>query len=166
MRKTRLALAAAAMTALVAPGVAQAAGTTAPVAGLVGTELSLTAGTPATLNLTHAAPATAFSNVAVTSTNASWTLKVKDNDGTNTPGFMDKCDALGALLTPLSSLSTQLQWSGDAGVTWNNLSGTDANVGTGSLMATKQVNFKQGLTGTDAVTTGDRYCLTVAYTVI
>lgn len=166
MRKTRLALLPAlALAALVVPAAANAASTTSQVSGLVGTELSVAAATPAQMSLSHAAAATTSSVVSVTSTNASWTLSIKDAGTDATLGRMDKCNLLGVLDNPLVSLTNPLQWAPD-GTTFANLTGSGATVGSGSLVGTKTVTFRQALAGTDAVAAGDLYCLTVGYDVL
>ena len=153
-----------AVAALALPAASQAATSTSTVSGLVGTELAVSAATPSTLSFNHTTPATASSVVTVTSTQLSWTLSVADNNtGTNT-GHMLKT-AGGGTAAVGSPLATALQWAPDAS-TFADLSGTNATVGTGTLVGTKTVTFKQALDAAENVTAGDSYQLTVKYTVL
>jgi hypothetical protein len=144
------------------PGTAMAANTTSLVTGVVGTELSLAAATPAAMTLTHATPGATSQVVTVTSTQASWTLTIADNNiGTNA-GHMLKTLGTGSAPTG-SPLNLALQWSPD-GTTFHDLTGTAATVGTGALVGAKTVSLKQTLDSLDAVTLGDTYQLTLNYT--
>jgi hypothetical protein len=143
--------------ALAIPGSATAATTTSVVGATVGSEVSLAVGLPAAMVLTHSAPGTTNTAVVVTSTAPSWTLSIADNNTGAGAGHLLKAIAL----TPLQSA---LQWSPD-GTTFQDLSGTPATVGTGSLVQTKNVYFRQALGATEAAAVGDSYSLTVAYTV-
>jgi hypothetical protein len=160
-RVSRIASAIGAMAAVaVLPATAGAASTTSVVTGVVGSELSLSAATPSNIALTHAVAGTASSVITVTSTQTSWTLKIKDA-GATTPGQMDKTS--GAAGSP-SSLANALDWRLTAG-SFAALSGSDATVTTGSLVGTATVDFRQALGATEGVTDGDVYSLTATYTV-
>ena len=149
--------------ALALPSAAQAAETTSVVSGLVGTELSLAVGAPAVMSFSHAAPTTASSLVTVTSTQASWTLSVSDNNTGANAGKMLKTAGTGAAALG-APLTNTLEWSPD-GTTFASLSGTPATVGTGALVGTKTVTWRQSLAATENVTAGDTYALTAKYTV-
>ncbi|HEX2015715.1 MAG TPA: hypothetical protein VGN69_03395 [Solirubrobacteraceae bacterium] len=143
--------------ALLVPGSAAAAGGSSPVNATVGTELSLAAATPTLMTLTHASAGTSSSVVTVTSTQASWTLSIADNNTGTNAGKMLK--SVGS--TPLTD---PLQWSPDNS-TFNNLTASAVSVGTGALVGAKTVYFKQPLEAADATAAADNYALTVAYTV-
>ena len=153
-----------AVAALALPAGAQAAESTSLVTGTAISELSLGVAVPAAMNLTHTAPATTSSLVTVTSTNLAWTLSIADNAGIAgaNPGKMLK--TAGAVAPAVGTpLANPLQWSSDA-TTFSNLSGTNATVGTGTLVGTKTVTLRQALGATEAVTAGDIYGLTLKYT--
>lgn len=141
---------------LAAPASAPAATSSSVVTATVGSELSLAVAAPAAMTLTHASPGAASSLVTVTSTQPSWTLSIADNNTGANAGHMLK--TVGS--TPLQNA---LQWSPDNS-TFSELSGTPATVGTGSLVGTKTVYFRQSLGATESVAAGDNYTMTVAYT--
>jgi hypothetical protein len=157
LRRSSLIAAATMAAALAAPGSALAVGGTSPVSATVGTELSLAAATPSLMTMTHATPGTSSSVVTVTSTQASWTLSIADNNTGTNAGKMLK--SVGS--TPLTNA---LQWSPDNS-TFNNLTASAVSVGSGALVGTKTVYFKQSLAAADATAAADNYALTVAYTV-
>lgn len=162
MRRCKLVTMVAALAALAVPSSAAAASSssTSDLTGTVISELSLAVGTPGLLNLDHSpSGATTSSLVTVTSTSPTWTLSVSDADAT-TPGRMDACGGTG---TP-ASLANALQWAPD-GSTFADLTGTPATVGTGSLIDTETVTYKQVLDPGEDVTFGDCYQLTATYTV-
>jgi hypothetical protein len=143
--------------ALLAPSTAPAATGASVVNATVGSELSLAIAVPAPMILTHSTAGSASSLVTVTSTQLSWTLSIADsNTGANAGHMLKAADG-----TPLQNA---LLWSADNS-TFSALSGTPATVGTGSLVGTKMVYFRQPLAPTESVATGDNYTLTVAYTV-
>lgn len=163
LRRERILAAGAAIAALAVPSAAQAADSTSLVTGVVGTELSLAVAAPTVMSFSHASPTTASSLVTVTSTQASWTLSISDNNTGANAGKLLKTAGTGA--APVGDpLAGALQWSPD-GTTFTDLSGTPATVGTGSLIGTKNVTFRQTLDATDDVTAGDTYALTAKYTV-
>ena len=147
----------AALAAVAAPGTASAATTTSVVGAVVGSELSLAAATPAAMTMTHSTPGTSSSVVTVTSTQLSWTLSIADNNTGANSGHMLK--TVGA-----APLAGALEWSPD-NATFSSLSGSPATVGTGSLVGTKNVYFRQALGASEDVAAGDNYTITVAYTV-
>lgn len=162
-RRLGASVAVALVAALALPAASQAADSTSVVSGAVGTELSLGVASPAVLSFSHAAPATTSSLVTVTSTQASWTLSISDDNTGLDAGRMLKTAGAGpaALGTPLANA---LEWSPD-GSTFAALSGTPATVGTGALVGTKTVTFRQALGAAENVTAGDAYALTAKYTV-
>lgn len=153
----RKAIIASVLGLLALPGSSLAADTV--VGGAVGSELSLAVAAPALMTLTHATPGATSSLVTVTSTQASWDLKVSDGSGT-TPGFMDRITGSGP-----ASLSNPLQWRLNGSGTYNNLSATPATVKTGSLVGTALVDFRQDLAAADNVAAADTYNLTATFTV-
>ncbi len=166
MRKGKtahVAILAALTAALAAPAASQAATSTSPVTGTVGTELSLSVAAPGAMTLSHAAPGTTSSLVTVTSTQASWTLSIADNNAATNSGRMLKTAGTGtaAVGTPLANA---LEWSPD-GTTFANLGATNATVGTGALVGTKTVTYRQALGASENVSAGDAYALTAKYTV-
>jgi hypothetical protein len=157
MGAMRKAIIASVLGLLALPGSALATDTV--VGGAVGSELSLAVATPAVMTLTHATAGTASSLVTVTSTQASWDLKISDGSGT-TPGFMDKVLGSGP-----ASLTNPLQWKLSTSGTYNNLSATPTTVTTGSLVGTALVDFRQALAAADNVAVADTYNLTATFTV-
>lgn len=158
-------VAAAAIGAVLAlPAGAQAVETTSLVTGTVATELSLAVAAPAAMSFSHAAPATTSSVITVTSTQVAWTLSVSDNNAAANSGKMLKTAGTG-VATLGAPLANALQWAPD-GTTFSSLSGTAATVGTGTLVGTKTVTWRQALGATENVTTGDVYSLTAKYTVL
>jgi len=155
-------LAVGAMLAI--PGTALAASTTSLVTGVVGTELSVAAETPAAMTFTHVSNGNTSQLVTVTSTQASWTLSIADNNTGANAGHMLKTLGLGSAAIG-SPLDLALQWSNNGGSSYTNLTGSAATVGTGSLVGTKTVTLQQALDSLDAVTSGDTYNLTLNYTV-
>jgi hypothetical protein len=149
---------------LALPGVSQAAESTSLVGGVVGSEISVVAATPVALSLSHASPATASTVVTVTSTQPSWTLSISDNNTGSNSGHILKTAGTGAAAVD-SPLGSALQWSPD-GASFFDLTGTPAEVGTGSLVGTKTVTYKQALGSTEDVSTGDAYQLTTKLTVL
>ena len=149
--------------ALALPASSLAATSTSLVAGTVGTELSLAVASPAAMAFSHSSPSTASSLVTVTSTQALWTLSIADNNSGANAGRMLKTAGIGpaAVGTPLAGA---LQWSPN-GSTFSDLSASDATVGTGSLVGTKNITFSQALGATENVSAGDAYALTAKYTV-
>jgi hypothetical protein len=143
--------------ALLAPSAASAASSSSVVDATVGSELSLGIAVPAPMILTHSTAGSSSSLVSVVSTQLSWTLSIADsNTGANAGHMIRASDG-----TPLQN---PLLWSAD-NTTFSALSGTPAPVGTGALVGTKMVYFRQPLAPTESVKTGDNYTLTVAYTV-
>ncbi|MDQ3720874.1 MAG: hypothetical protein M3350_08880 [Actinomycetota bacterium] len=61
-------------------------------------------------------------------------------------------------------LANALEWSPD-GTTFANLGATNATVGTGALVGTKTVTYRQALGASENVSAGDAYALTAKYTV-
>ncbi len=163
LHRERILAAGAALVALALPSTAHAADSTSQVAGVVGTELSLAVAAPSVMAFSHASPSTASSLVTVTSTQASWTLSISDNNTGANAGKLLKTAGLGAASVG-SPLAAALQWSPD-GTTFSDLTGTPATVGTGSLIDTKTVTFRQALNATEDVSAGDTYALTAKYTV-
>jgi hypothetical protein len=157
MHRTPLLAALVVAVALALPASALAATSTSVISATVGSELSLAVATPGLMTLTHSTPGSASSLVTVTSTQPSWTLSIADQNTGAGAGHMLK--ALGA--TPLLSA---LQWSPDNS-TFSDLSGAPATVGTGSLIGTKTVYYRQALGAAETAAAGDSYLLTVAYTV-
>lgn len=146
-----------AIAALAAPVNASAETTSSVVNASVGSELSLAATSPAGMTLTHSTPGTTSSLVSVTSTQPSWTLSIADSNSGANSGRMLK--TVGG--TPLQN---PLQWSPD-NATFSSLSGSAATVGTGSLVGSKNVYFRQALGASEDVAAGDNYTINVAYTV-
>jgi hypothetical protein len=156
MRKILMSLSLAAVAAAIVPASSLAATTTSVVTGTIGTELSLSAATPAAMTLTHSTPGTSSSLVTVTSTQASWTLKISDNNtGTNA----------GHLLKSGSPLTNALEWSNASNGTFVDLTATPVTLGTGALLGTKTAYLRQSLDASEAVTAGDSYALTALFTV-
>jgi hypothetical protein len=155
-----ISIAVAVLGLAIVPASASAVSVPSTVSGTVATELSLSIATPAAMNLTHATPGSSSSVVTVTSTNPTWTLSIVDtNGGTSaSPGHMNKVGSSSVFL------QDPLQWSSNGGSTWNNLSGTAATVGTGTLVGTKTVNYQQSLGASEGVTSGDSYTISVTYT--
>ena len=165
LNRDRNLVAATAIGAVLAlPSAAQAVDTTSLVTGTVGTELSLAVAAPAAMSLSHAAPATTSSLITVTSTQVSWTLSVSDNNTATNAGKMLKTAGTG-VATLGAPLTNALQWAPD-GTTFSSLSATPATVGTGTLVGTKTVTWRQALAATENVTTGDAYALTAKFTVL
>jgi hypothetical protein len=150
--------------ALILPTSALAANTTSLVTGTVGTELSISAATPAVMTLTHATAGTTNQVVTVISTQASWTLSIADNNTGTNAGHMLKTAGTGSATTG-SPLNLALGWGTSSGGPFNNLTGSAATVGTGSLVGTKTVYLQQALNELEQVTAGDTYSLTLNYTV-
>lgn len=165
----RAVLAVAATLALLAvPGTALAAteSSDSDVTGVVAANLALSVGTPAQMSLTHISNATSTSLVTVTSTSLSWTLSIRDQDASlsGTPGRMDKVNCVtGALLG--GSLESPIEWSGNLGSTYSNLTGTPATVMTGSLVDAKTVTYRQVLGASEDVAAGECYKLRATFTV-
>lgn len=155
----RKALCAAVLGALALPGSALAVDTTSTVSGAVGSELSLSVAAPSAMTMTHATPGSTSSTVTVTSTALSWTLSIRDA-GATTPGYMDRVTGTGP-----AGLANPLQWKLGSSGTYNNLSATAATITTGSLVQAVQVDFRQTLGASEAVTATDTYGLTATYTV-
>ena len=155
----RRALCAAVLGALALPGSAMAVDTTSTVSGAIGSELSLAVAAPAVMSMTHATPGATSSMVTVTSTALSWTLSIRDA-GATTPGYMDRVTGTGP-----AGLSNPLEWKLSSSGSYNNLSASPATVTTGSLVQAVQVDFRQALGASEAVTATDTYGLTATYTV-
>jgi len=156
----RKALCAAVLGCLALPGSALAVDTTSTVVGAVGSELSLAVAAPAAMTMTHSTPGTTSSVVSVVSTSPSWTLSVRDGDADATPGLMNRVLGSGP-----ANLSNPLQWKLSSAGTFNDLTASPATVRTGSLVGTAQVDFRQALGASEAVSATDTYNLTVTYTV-
>jgi hypothetical protein len=162
MRMTRLLLFAV-LASMALPSVASAADTkTSAVTGTIGDELSLAVATPALLTFTHTTPGTASSLATVTSTHASWTLSIADNNSGTNSGHMLKTAGAGAAAvgTPLNNA---LQWKSTG--SYADLTGSGATVKTGSLIGTATIDYEQSLGASENVTLSDAYLVTVKLTV-
>ena len=162
-RRAHLGVLAVAIAMVAFPASSQAANSNSVVTGTVGTELSLGVSTPAAMTFSHAAPSSTSALVSVVSTQPSWTLSVSDNNTGANAGKMLKTAGAGSAATG-SPLENALEWSADNS-TFTSLTGTAAQVTTGSLVSAKTVYWRQALGATENVSADDVYALTAKYTV-
>ena len=167
MHALRRSLLASALALLALPAASPAANSTSNVSGLVGTELSLSVAAPSAMTLTHTPTSNnnqTSSVVTVTSTQPSWTLSIADNNSGSDAGHMLKTAGSG-VATIGTPLSGALEWSSNGGSSFSNLGSSSATVGSGNLVDTKTVTYRQALTPTEDVSAADTFLLTVKYTV-
>jgi hypothetical protein len=175
MKGLKLAAATAAIGALgVMPSTAAAVDVGDTVTGTTLGTLSLTVGTGATFgtNLAPGATPTAVGALTATSTNPSWTLSVKDNAATGTPGTMDAaaagCDNSVAELPNATNVTVTSALPGVTSAGQKAISGASQTVASASsqLLAANlfTTNYSVAIPASTALTAGCVYSMTATYT--